>query len=79
MDEIVLVKYHRYGHTDTGLSMKCFHHKFVQYSGYYRYMTHIRLRSGLDVNKVILDENRAKMRTTTAIMMIQAAYHGYQP
>ena len=43
------------------------------------YVTHIRLRSGLDVDEVILDENRAKMKTITATMMIQAAYHGYQP
>ena len=41
--------------------------------------THILLRSGLEVDEVILDENKAKMRTITAIMMIQAAYHGYQP
>ena len=42
-------------------------------------MTHIRLRSGLDVDEVILEEKRVKMRIITAIMMIQAAYHGYQP
>ena len=41
-------------------------------------VTHIRLRSGLEVDEVILDENSTKMRIITAIMMIQAAYHGYQ-
>ena len=44
-----------------------------------REATHILFRSGLEVDEVILDENKAKMRVITAIMMIQAAYHGYQP
>ena len=41
--------------------------------------TYILLRSGLDVDEVILDEKKAKMMHITAIMMSQAAYHGYQP
>ena len=37
------------------------------------------MSSGLDVDDVILDENKVKMMHMTAVMMSQAAYHGYQP
>ena len=43
------------------------------------YYSYILLSSGLDVDEVILDENNAKMTHITAVMMSQAAYHGYQP
>ena len=41
--------------------------------------SYILLSSGLDVDEVILDENKMNMMHITAIMMSQAAYHGYQP
>ena len=37
------------------------------------------MSSGLDVDEVILDENKVKMMHITTIIMSQAAYHGYQP
>ena len=41
-----------------------------------QWYSYILLSSGLDV---ILNENKAKMMHITAVMMSQAAYHGYQP